>query len=117
MKALKALVIGMGLLIFVGLGLVGWGVSRTMGNHSPASPPVHAPVSGGEPVAAARPSAPGSYYAVDLPLPAGGKLEQIVTVGERLALRLSGPEGERIVVIDPLTGQTTGSITLAAPGK
>jgi hypothetical protein len=98
MKALKALVIGMGLLIVLGLGLVGFGLYRNS-HQMPAPIPI------------ARTAAPG-YFATELPVPAGERLEQMVTAGDRIILRFTGSGDERILVIDPHNGQITGSISL-----
>lgn len=102
MKALKALVIGMALLIVGGLVLVGYGIYRNGVKRAAPAATSERPV----------PSAAGSYFSVELPLPAGARLEQMATAGDRLVLRLSGGEGDRILVVDPLTGQVAGSIAL-----
>lgn len=102
MKSLKALVIGMGLLIVVGLGLLGYGLYRNT---------MH--------VASTKAAVPGgtgeggnTYFAVDVPVSAGNHLEQMAVAGERVILRFSGADGERILVLDPLTGRLAGTISL-----
>jgi hypothetical protein len=101
MKSLKALVIGMGLLIVIGLALLGYGLYRNMG-HSPSSK--------------AGSSGPGdagrAYFSVDLPVAAGNRLEQMAVAGDKVILRFSGSDGEKILVLDPVTGQVTGTIAL-----
>ncbi len=102
MKALKALVIGMGLLLVVGLGLVGYGLMRNLPQKSAA-----------QPFAAGASSAGGQgYFAVELPLAAGNHLEQMAVSGDKVLLRFSGSDGDRIVVLDPQTGHLAGTITL-----
>jgi hypothetical protein len=105
MKALKALVISMGLLVVAGLVLVGYGLYRN-GHTPPATASSAAP---------ARSTA-GSvgYFSVDLPVPAGSKLEQMATAGDRVILRFTGGESERILVLDSQTGQIAGSVTLVS---
>jgi hypothetical protein len=106
MKALKALVIGMGLLIVIGLGLVGYGLFvKGSGVHGEAS---HRPVSlPGEPAPAGQ-----GYFSVELPVSAGSHLEQMTASGDKLLLRLSGADGERILVLDANTGHLAGTVTL-----
>jgi hypothetical protein len=95
MKALKALVIGMALLIVVGIGLVGYGLMR---GKQPAKPLVM--VHGSD------------SFDVHLAVPPGAKLEQMATAGDRIVLRFSGPEGDKLLLVDPLTGELAGTIAL-----
>ncbi|HLN24852.1 MAG TPA: hypothetical protein VK558_12815 [Patescibacteria group bacterium] len=108
MKALKALVISMGLLVVAGLVLVGYGLYRN--SHNP---------SGTASSAAGARAANGAvgYFSVDLPVPAGSKLEQMTTAGDRVILRFTGGEAERILVLDPQTGQVAGNITLVPQSR
>ena len=101
MKSLKALVIGMGLLIVIGLALLGFGLYRNMG-HQPSAKAVPTGTS----------EAGQTYFAVDLPVMAGDHLEQMVVAGEKVILRFSGVDGERILVLDPHTGHLAGTISL-----
>ncbi len=101
MKSLKALVIGMALLIVVGLALLGYGLYRNTAH------------------VAAGPAAPGgagagsnAYFSVEVPVSAGNHLEQMVVAGEKVILRFSGADGERILVLDPQTGHLAGTIAL-----
>lgn len=113
MNALKALVIGMGLLIVVGLGLLGYGVYRNS-QHLAAGKPTPPAKS----VAAELPSRGASggpspaYYTVDLPIPAGTRLDQMAAAGNRVILRFTGVDGDRILVVDPQNGQVAGTISL-----
>ena len=101
MKALKTLVAGMGLLLVVGLGFIGWGISRNMHSSAPA---------------AARSDA-GSTFTAEVMVPAGSRLDQMTTAGDRIVLRFSGGDGDRILVVDPHNGQVTGRITLVPESR
>jgi hypothetical protein len=103
MKAIKALVVFMGILLLAGLGLLGYGVATQTGKKSrPAA-------------TAAAPSAPSAaaFGAVNVPVPAGARVEQTLVVGERVVLRLTGGGGERFVVLDPAEGTVSGSFVLS----
>lgn len=112
MNTLKTLVIGMGLLIVIGLGLLGYGLYRNSLHLSSSSKPAVAAES--QPVAPKGQGASASgYFSVELPVPAGSHLDQMSTAGDRVILRFTGgSDGDRIVVVDPHTGQVTGAISL-----
>src|SRR6201996_2268888 len=99
MKALKTLVISMALLIVVGIGLVGYGLTRGKPSVSTTLESTSASVKGG-------------YFASELPVPQGARLEQVTSTGDRLVLRFSSAEGERLVLLDEHTGQLAGTIAL-----
>jgi hypothetical protein len=102
MKALKLLVISMGLLIAIGLGFVGYGLSRKTPHPAAATPiPGTAEVSG-----------PITPFALQYPVPKGYKLEQVLAAGDRVVLRYSCPDGDRLLFIDSHTGQLAGTILL-----
>jgi hypothetical protein len=103
MKALKILVTAMGVLIIAGIGLVGYGLSR--GKPKPVATP------GVEAVAAA------GVFATQYPVPKGAKLEQVSAAGDRVVLRFSSAEGDKLVLIDSHTGQLAGTVTLAPDSK
>lgn len=109
MKSLKALVVSMGILIVVGLIFLGYGVYRNLGRPGKSA-------SESATVLAPAGAADGGYFAVDLPLPTGGKLEQMAVAGERIVLRFSTPEGDRLTLVDPRTGHVTGTVALV-PAK
>jgi hypothetical protein len=98
MKALKALVIGMSVLLVVGLGLVGYGVMRNFRTGATAP--------------ATAPTASQGYFSAELPVPAGMHLEQMATAGDRIILRLSGGDGDRILVLESGNGRVAGTIAL-----
>lgn len=102
MKAIKALVIFMGLLIVAGLAVLGWGLS----NQTAKSTPTRVATEGAR------------FGTVEIAVPAGMKVEQTLVAGERVVLRLTGGAGERFVVLDPADGTVAGSFVLRpeAPG-
>ncbi len=114
MQALKALIIGMGVLIFAGFGIVG----VTLYNRITAPDD-----SGGEAEstveAAGRPETAGSLPAFGrarLGLPAGSRVIEMATEGRRLILHVRGPAGaESIHIIDLATGARLGTIEITGP--
>ena len=102
MNALKALVIGMGLLIVIGIGLVGYGLSRGKPHAQlPGQPPMQQVT-----IEAREP------FRAKVPVPAGWKLEQVTATGNRLVLRFSTPDGDRLTLLDAETGLPAGTVTL-----
>ncbi len=111
MQAIKALVLGMGVLIVAGLGLLGYGfytqsdrLERGGGQTAPAA------------AASAR-----AFGEVTVPLAAGGRITDVAAAAGRLAVRVAEPAGERILILDPSDGSVAGSFVLraapsAAPG-
>ncbi|WP_404386065.1 hypothetical protein [Caenispirillum salinarum] len=126
MKALKALVVVMGILIVAGVGLVIYGVLTQFGPGAeegetvagPATAPAVAP-----PLETPAPAAPGGGVAGAMPAepigditldePAATEITG-ATVGEnRILLRLSGGgRPDRVVVLRAADGARLGSITL-----
>lgn len=107
MKAIKALVIGMGILIVVGLGVLVWGLLRSGKELGQAAPAVQVPLAGSEAVA------PGGYYATDLVLPAGARVVGMQSVGGLLALHVIGEAGPgKLLMLDPRTGRLAGTVSL-----
>ena len=103
MKALKTLVIGMGLLIVFGLCLVGYGLTRSKQQPAPQMQEV-------------RIETRESFKAT-VPVSPGMKLEQVTTTGDRIVLRFSTPDGGELVLIDSHTGRTVGTILLTPESK
>lgn len=103
MPAIKALVIGMGVILVGGLALLVYGISQKASNpdykmfHS--KPAANAPVAG--------------FGETRIPLPEGCSIAEMHPDGANLYLHV-GPAGpcERIIVIDVTTGQAIGSIWL-----
>lgn len=111
MKGLKSLVFGMGLLIVVGLGLVGYGLSRgkTAGLDRAAEQAAPQP----QPLQSIK----TAYFNADLPLPRGCHLQSVSATSDRILLHVSGAEGgDRILLLDPHNGQLLGSISVAGEG-
>lgn len=111
MKAIKALVIGMGILIVVGLGVLVWGLLRS-GKELGQTAPVQVPLAGGEA------AAPGGYYATDLALPAGARVVGMESVGGLLALHIAGKDGpDTLLMLDPRTGRLAGTVILGTEAR
>ncbi len=107
MKALKALVIFMSLLLAGGLALLGYGVATKL--HKPA---------GGPPRPVASPTAPqpaGTFGTVAVPLPAGMRVAGMTAAGDRVVLHLTGNGDDRLLVLDPATGAVAGTFILTPP--
>ncbi len=94
MQLLKVAVVVMAVLIVAGTVALVVGVARR------ASVPI-----GGA-------GLPG-FAAMVLDEPAGTRIAGIVAVRDRLALRLEGGGGDRVVLIDPVTGAVAGRISLS----
>jgi hypothetical protein len=69
---------------------------------------VHRLTSGSVPVAA---TAPAPVAAV-LDEPAGTRIVGIATAGDRLAVQLQGGGADRVLLMDPHTGEVVGQIAL-----
>lgn len=104
MRALKALVIFMGVLIILGLVVLGYGLYIKAKKVTSEAPPT----------LAAAPDRPvtGEFGDVQLKMPLGATVEQMEAVAGRLVVRLAGNGSDRIIIIDPLTGRVTGTIAL-----
>ncbi|RAU22302.1 hypothetical protein CU669_09270 [Paramagnetospirillum kuznetsovii] len=100
MKAIKGLVVFLGLLLVAGLGLMAYGlfVKKAQNKGMAAAP--------------AATSTTADFGAVSLPVPQGSRIEQMIAAGERVVIRLSGQGPERILVIDPASGRMVGSFML-----
>jgi len=102
MKALKTLVIAMGVLILAGIAVVG----VTLYNRA-ARP-------GG--LAGDRPGAPATrpaerLTAGSLGLPAGSRIKGIAGAGNRVVIHVELPGGqEQLLLLDPATGQVAGRV-------
>lgn len=106
LRALKLLVIGMGVAIIVGTVVVvativqrvgaGWGDARSTGSVIEATAPD----------AAAHPG----FGTRTLDVPRGGRIVDMIAEGDRLFVRLETSEGPpRIVVLDTATGARLGT--------
>jgi hypothetical protein len=96
MRALKILVIGMGLLLVAGtLGLAFVILHRLSSKPSTTTAQI----------------VPTHGHA-DVTLPAGSHLVGITAIGDRLALHVQGPGGDAILLIDPTSGTILETIEL-----
>jgi hypothetical protein len=102
MKAIKALVVFLGVLLLAGLGLLGYGLYSK------------APMKGTPSAASGGPVLPAvaEFGQLAVPIPAGYRIEQMLVAGERVVLRLSGGGPERILVLDPSQGKVAGGFAL-----
>jgi hypothetical protein len=97
LQALKAIAIGMGVMIIGGLILLGWGVVQQAGKLKSGS---------SSSAAGAHP-----YGTVDLGQPAGSRLIDMKPEGGRVYLRFNeGGQTDRVVVVDGATGQVLGTL-------
>ncbi|HTI84476.1 MAG TPA: DUF6476 family protein [Acetobacteraceae bacterium] len=94
MRFLKALVIGMGVLIVVATTVL-----IVLIAHRLTGPPVSAPAVAGP---------------VLLDEPAGTRILTIATAGDRLAVQLQGGGPDRVLLVDPKSGSVMGRIALRA---
>ncbi len=99
MRALKVLVVVMGVMIVVGVAVVAVTIVRRVAATGGGTPPV---------AASALPSR------VVLDQPPGTRIAGIAATSDRLAVRLEGGGPDRILLLDPRTGGTLiTTITLA----
>ncbi|OAN50518.1 hypothetical protein A6A04_18160 [Paramagnetospirillum marisnigri] len=103
MKAIKALVVFLGILLMAGLGLMGYGLFAKKAQYKGMAAPA--------PAASAPASA--DFGTVAIPVPAGSRIEQVTAAGERVVLRLSGAGPDRLLVLDPAQGRVVGGFVLA----
>ena len=103
MQVVKALVIGLGVLLVGGVALLVYGISQKASN--PQYRMFHSTSPASAPLAA--------FGEARIPLPADCSVVEMKPDGPHIYLRI-GPAGpcERIIIIDTQTGQTTGSIWL-----
>lgn len=105
MQALKALVIGLGILIFVGMAVVGITIYKraTAPETARASATVAEGV--GEPLPV--------FGTADVSMPRGAHIQEMVAEGDRLMLRLRLRDGSpTIMVIDLKTGELLGTVNV-----
>jgi hypothetical protein len=122
-RALKALVVGLGLLIVLAGGLLVYGLVQRASDPDfkffrreatsaaliPATPPMPAPAS---PI----PLRPFGTAMVEIP--AGCKLVEVIPAGDRMLLRVgsgeavSGEHCQRVVVIDLINGRVLGTVAV-----
>ena len=108
MQALKALVIGMGILILVAMAVLAVTIYKR------ATTPGGETVMGdGSRTGGASGLSFGAFGSVDLPIPAGTQVEEMDTGDSRLTLRLRLDDGStRIMVVDFASGALLGTLVL-----
>jgi len=111
MKALKALVIFLGVLIVAGVGLVIYGVSSKVGSRPTPAAPAATNAANAPAVPAAAP-----FGSVEIPLADGATIQQIFAAGDRVIVRVGtgNGKGDRLIVLDPARGQIAGSFGFVA---
>ena len=50
-----------------------------------------------------------------LDLPVGAEIAAIAAVGDTLVVHVRGPGGERLLIVEPRTGRTIGTMTVGHP--
>ena len=95
-RALKAVVIILGILILLALGALVAGVLLGTGRRAPAG---------------------DAAYQVTLPAPAGARIGEATVDGNRLLLRLEGQNSSELVILDAPSGRVIGRISLAPQGQ
>jgi hypothetical protein len=99
MRALKLLVVGMGVLLVLGTGALVWAVVYRVNHPRPS------------PVTASK----AGTTVIDLP--PGGRVESSEVAGDRLVLRLALPDGSgRLLIFDLHNGAPIGTIELRPGG-
>jgi hypothetical protein len=97
MRALKALVIGMGVLLIAGVVTLVVVIAGRIAAKSPASPPAAA--------------VPRGFGQAAVEIPEGAWVVSTSAVGDRLVVHLSLLDGTpRLLVLDPGTGRVLGTI-------
>lgn len=95
MRALQALVAFLGILIFVGLGLVGFAMIQRP-KPAPAEAPAIADRTAG------------------VIMPEGYRVAEMAATADRVVLRLDAADGrQKILILDPATGLVTRSLDTA----
>lgn len=105
MRALKALVIFMGILIVVGIGFLIYGLITKLGN---------VPVTGQERVVSLMPDTSGGR--LNISVPQGSRFEQMEIADSRIVLRFATQDAQVLVFIDAVTGSVVGPMTINTEG-
>lgn len=110
MRALKALLIVMGVLIVAGMGLVGYGIVRRVST-PPAPSKTAGVVAPAPPIAGS--ATKGPYGPIEILLPPGARVLRTRVEGDRLLVELAlANGGERVLVIELASGALIGTIDL-----
>jgi len=109
MRALKTIVIVMGVVLVAGFGLLIFGLTQNWHRASES-----APLGPATPVVAA--GSLRAWGSVGLGQPPGSKVMGMTAAGNLVVLHLALPDGnERIVVVDPARGAVTGTFGVTQP--
>src|SRR5258708_11837119 len=101
MRALKVLVVVMGVLLLAGVAVVIVTIMTRLAQHRAATAP------------AAMEGRPVPFGTTTLALPAGARVIEMQSAGRRLALHLRHADGsEALLILDPDTGTEIGTIEL-----
>lgn len=107
MKAVKALVIFMGVLLVLGVGVLGYGMYSKAGRLAKPSTPVAAPAE------AVLVAAGGPFSPVSLGQPEGSMIAGMQWSGPLLAVQIKGGGlPDRVMVINTANGSVNGEINL-----
>jgi hypothetical protein len=100
MRALKVLVVVMGVLLVAGIVALGFAVDYRMNHPRPAAAPAVA-------------STPGGPTARTIDLPTGARVVGAEASGDRLVVRVElAAGGEQLIVVDLATGTPVSTVTL-----
>lgn len=112
MQALKALVIGMGILILVAMGVVAVTIYQRFSTRLDAEEAAAGAEAEGAPETAA-PARPRMFGTRELGLPSGARIESMVAEGDRLFLHLRLRDGRyQVLVVDVTDGSRLGTLNL-----
>ena len=120
MGMLKALVIGMAGLILVGVAVIAWGLAHHwtgLMSPKPGAAPSSSAAAASTPAPPISGAAGGAEVGATLAPPVGMHFAQMATAGDLLVLRFTGPQGERIVTLDPRTGRVVATIAVPETGQ
>jgi hypothetical protein len=111
MRALKALVIGMGVLIAAGLGVVVFAIVDRLGEPKPQTPPAAQAKQANAPVAPKK-----TVRDLRIVLPPGAEIVESRLAGGQLMIRLKHADGiESFEIYDTETGRRLRRITIDRP--
>lgn len=110
LRALKALVIGLGVLVVLGtavvIGVIIYRIyAQVAGSPAQAGSAAHGEAAAGSAAPFERTIAGGK----------GGSIAGIAAAGGRIAIWVRNDAGGKVVVIDPATGRTLGQVALDGP--
>jgi hypothetical protein len=103
MRALKTIVITLGVVLLGGMGLLIYGLSQNWHRGADA-PPRPGPT-------ASAPLATG-WGRVALGDATGSRVSALTAAGDLVAVHLRGERGDHVVIVDPRTGSVVGTFTV-----